>query len=151
MHVLVHGIFRPWNTRSPFSPLSCSHLPARRTLASHPSRARASALWAGRGLMCIQCFRSHRWPPISALLDNLKHHADGPRHRTRIELSACGTKEVIVATQSWMKQFDPAKAEHALHLVRRPAQRTRQRTNPRPLAYLLADRNSKHAAFQHAH
>ena len=55
--------------------------------------------------------------PIAALLENLKHPADGVRHRTRIELSARDTKEVIAATQTWMKQFDPTKAEHAHHLL----------------------------------
>jgi len=55
--------------------------------------------------------------PIPALLENLKHPADGVRHRTRIELSARDTKEVIAATQSWLKQFDPTKAEHAHHLL----------------------------------
>ena len=55
--------------------------------------------------------------PIPALLENLKHPADGVRHRTRIELSARDTKEVIAATQTWMKQFDPTKAEHAHHLL----------------------------------
>ncbi len=55
--------------------------------------------------------------PIPALLENLKHPADGVRHRTRVELSARDTKEVIAATQSWLKQFDPAKAEHAHHLL----------------------------------
>jgi putative membrane-bound dehydrogenase-like protein len=55
--------------------------------------------------------------PIPALLENLKHPADGVRHRTRVELSARDTKEVIAATQSWLKQFDPTKAEHAHHLL----------------------------------
>ena len=55
--------------------------------------------------------------PIAALLENLKHPADGVRHRTRVELSARDTKEVIAATQSWLKQFDPTKAEHAHHLL----------------------------------
>lgn len=55
--------------------------------------------------------------PIPALLENLKHAADGVRHRTRVELSARDTKEVIAATQSWLKQFDPTKAEHAHHLL----------------------------------
>lgn len=55
--------------------------------------------------------------PIPALLENLKHAADGVRHRTRVELSARDTKEVIAATQTWLKQFDPTKTEHAHHLL----------------------------------
>jgi len=55
--------------------------------------------------------------PIPALLENLKHPTDGVRHRTRVELSARDTKEVIAATQSWLKQFDPTKAEHAHALL----------------------------------
>ena len=55
--------------------------------------------------------------PVSALLENLKHPADSVRHRTRVELSGRDTKEVIAATQSWLKQFDPTKAEHAHHLL----------------------------------
>ncbi len=55
--------------------------------------------------------------PIPALLENLKHPADGVRHRTHIELSERDTKEVIAATQAWMKQFDPNKKEDAHHLL----------------------------------
>ena len=55
--------------------------------------------------------------PIPALLENLKHPTDGVRHRTRIELSARDSKEVIAATQTWMKQFDPAKKADAHHLL----------------------------------
>lgn len=55
--------------------------------------------------------------PIPALLENLKHPADGVRHRTRVELSERPTAEVIAATQEWMKQFDPAKKEDAHHLL----------------------------------
>ena len=55
--------------------------------------------------------------PIAALLENLKNPADSVRHRTRVELSGRDTKEVIAATQSWLKQFDPTKAEHAHHLL----------------------------------
>ncbi|MHB1078213.1 MAG: PVC-type heme-binding CxxCH protein [Prosthecobacter sp.] len=55
--------------------------------------------------------------PIPALLENLKHPTDGVRHRTHIELSERDTKEVIAATQAWMKQFDPNKKEDAHHLL----------------------------------
>jgi hypothetical protein len=44
--------------------------------------------------------------PIPALLENLKHPADGVRHRTRVELSERPTAKVIAATKVWMKQFD---------------------------------------------
>ena len=55
--------------------------------------------------------------PIPALLDNLKHPTDGVRQRTRVELSGRDTKEVIAATQQWMKQFDPARKEDARPLL----------------------------------
>ncbi|MBB5032361.1 PVC-type heme-binding CxxCH protein [Prosthecobacter vanneervenii] len=55
--------------------------------------------------------------PIPALLENLKHPTDSIRHRTHIELSERDTKEVIAATQAWMKQFDPGKKEDAHHLL----------------------------------
>ena len=55
--------------------------------------------------------------PIPALLENLKHPVDGVRHRTRVELSARDTKEVIAAAQTWVKQFDPNKKEDAHHLL----------------------------------
>ncbi len=55
--------------------------------------------------------------PIPALLENLKHPTDSVRHRNRVELSARDTKEVIAATQKWIKQFDPTKKEDAHHLL----------------------------------
>ncbi|MDP1587763.1 MAG: ThuA domain-containing protein [Prosthecobacter sp.] len=55
--------------------------------------------------------------PVAALLENLKHPADGVRHRTRVELSERPTAEVIAATKEWMKQFDPAKKEDAHPLL----------------------------------
>lgn len=55
--------------------------------------------------------------PIPALLENLKSPVDGIRHRTRVELSERDSKAVIAATQEWIKQFDPAKAEDAHHLL----------------------------------
>jgi putative membrane-bound dehydrogenase-like protein len=55
--------------------------------------------------------------PIPALLENLRHPADGVRHRTRVELSERPTAEVIVATKEWMKQFDVTKKEDAHHLL----------------------------------
>ena len=87
--------------------------------------------------------------PIAALLENLKHPTDGVRHRTRIELSARDTQEVIAATQTWMKQFDPTKAEHAHHLlealwvhqqhnVRNPALLDQVLKSPEPHARIAA-------------
>ena len=55
--------------------------------------------------------------PIPALLENLKHPANGVRHLTHIELSERDSKEVIAATQEWMKQFDPKKKEDAHALL----------------------------------
>ncbi|MFT7632169.1 MAG: putative heme-binding domain-containing protein [Mariniblastus sp.] len=55
--------------------------------------------------------------PIAALLENLKHPVNGVRHRTRVELSAHDTDEVIAATREWMKDFNPNDETEAHHLV----------------------------------
>ena len=55
--------------------------------------------------------------PIAALLDNLKHPVNGVRHRTRVELSARNSDEVIAATKKWMKDFDPNDETEAHHLL----------------------------------
>jgi len=55
--------------------------------------------------------------PIPVLLDNLKSPIDGIRQRTRVELSGRDSNEVIAATKEWIKQFDPAKASDAHHLL----------------------------------
>lgn len=72
--------------------------------------------------------------PIPALLENLKHPADGVRHRTRVELSERPTAEVIAATKEWMKQFDATKKEDAHHLLE--ALWVHQQHNVRDLALL---------------
>ncbi|MBI3880874.1 MAG: ThuA domain-containing protein [Verrucomicrobia bacterium] len=87
--------------------------------------------------------------PIPALLENLKHPTDGVRHRTRIELSGRETKEVIAATQTWMKQFDPNKKEdahpllealwlHQQHNVRNTALLAQLLKSPEPHARIAA-------------
>jgi len=55
--------------------------------------------------------------PISALLENLKHPVNGVRHRTRVELSARDSKEVIAAAQEWAKNFDANDETEAHHLL----------------------------------
>ncbi len=55
--------------------------------------------------------------PIPALLENLKSPIDGIRHRTHIELSGRDSKEVVAATQQWLKQFNPNKKEDAHPLL----------------------------------
>jgi putative membrane-bound dehydrogenase-like protein len=55
--------------------------------------------------------------PIEALLENLKHPVNGVRHRTRVELSARDSKEVIAATKKWMASFDPNDEKEAHHLL----------------------------------
>ena len=55
--------------------------------------------------------------PIAALLENLKHPINGVRHRTRVELSAHDSSEVIAATQKWMAGFDPNDETEAHHLL----------------------------------
>ena len=55
--------------------------------------------------------------PIKKLLDLLKEPEDDTRLRAKIELDKHDTKEVIAATQEWVKQFDPKKAEDAHHIL----------------------------------
>ena len=55
--------------------------------------------------------------PILALLENLKHPADGVRHRTRVELSERDSSKVLEAARLWAKDFDPAKEDEAHHLL----------------------------------
>jgi putative heme-binding domain-containing protein len=55
--------------------------------------------------------------PIPALLENLKHPVEGVRHRTRVELSARNSEEVIAATRQWMKDFNPNDEMEAHHLL----------------------------------
>ncbi len=55
--------------------------------------------------------------PIEVLLENLKHPVNGVRHRTRVELSARDSKEVIAATQKWMASFNPDDEQEAHHLL----------------------------------
>ncbi len=54
---------------------------------------------------------------LPELMTNLEHPVDGVRHRTRIELSARDTQEVIAAVQEWTKQFDPNSKDDAHHLL----------------------------------
>ncbi len=74
--------------------------------------------------------------PIKVLLENLKHPTDSIRQRTRIELSARDSKEVIAATKEWMKQFDATKKEDDHHLLE--ALWLHQQHNVRDLALLAA-------------
>ena len=55
--------------------------------------------------------------PIGKLLDVLKHPDNGPRHRTRIELSARDSKAVTDAAAKWAKQFDPKRKEECHHIL----------------------------------
>ena len=55
--------------------------------------------------------------PIATLLDILKNPTNIIRHRARIELSERDTKEVIAATEKWLKQFDSSNKDHAHHIL----------------------------------
>lgn len=55
--------------------------------------------------------------PIAQLLENLKHPVNGVRHRTRVELSARETKEVIAAVEKWVAQFDVNNEKEAHHAL----------------------------------
>lgn len=54
---------------------------------------------------------------LTELMKNLEHPIDGVRHRTRVELSAHPTAEVLAACESWLANFDPKKSEHAHHFL----------------------------------
>ena len=53
--------------------------------------------------------------PIAKLLDNLKSSEDRVRYRTRIELTARPTAEVLAETQKWIAALDPKDADHEHH------------------------------------
>ncbi|QNN23051.1 hypothetical protein HED60_12480 [Planctomycetales bacterium ZRK34] len=55
--------------------------------------------------------------PINKLLDLLKSPYNSIRYRVRIELSERPTKDVIAATEKWIKQWNPTRTEHAHHLL----------------------------------
>tara|TARA_R110002096_G_scaffold16106_14_gene55045 strand:- start:3850 stop:7413 length:3564 start_codon:yes stop_codon:yes gene_type:complete len=54
---------------------------------------------------------------LDELMVNLEHPIDGVRHRTRVELSARDSEEVIAACQKWMAQWDKKNPDHAHHLL----------------------------------
>jgi azurin len=55
--------------------------------------------------------------PTNELLDLLKNPINGIRQRVRVELSGRDTREVIVATEEWVKQFDIQNPNHAHHML----------------------------------
>lgn len=84
--------------------------------------------------------------PIEELLENLKHPVDGVRHRTRIELSARDSDEVLAAAQQWAKNFDPNDETEAHHLLEALwLHQQHNATNEELLAKLL-DSEVPHAA-----
>ena len=55
--------------------------------------------------------------PIEALLENLKHPTNSVRHRTRVELSARDSEQVLAATKNWAANFNPNDEKEAHHLL----------------------------------
>jgi glucose/arabinose dehydrogenase len=55
--------------------------------------------------------------PIPQLLDLLKEFEDRVRYRTKIELSARDTREVMTALQTWMDRLDPKDARYEHHMM----------------------------------
>lgn len=55
--------------------------------------------------------------PITSLLENLKSPVDGVRQRTRVELAARATSEVVTELEKWTKQFSTTKTEDAHNLL----------------------------------
>ncbi len=54
---------------------------------------------------------------IPELLENFRHPTLGVRHRTRVELSARPTRDVIDATDAWVKTLDPKDEKDARLLL----------------------------------
>lgn len=54
---------------------------------------------------------------IDSLLDNLKHHEDRTRYRTRRELRARDTAEVLTATAKWIASLDQSDPNYEHHLL----------------------------------
>jgi len=84
--------------------------------------------------------------PIEALLENLKHPVNGVRHRTRVELSARNSQEVIAATQAWMKDFDPNDETEAHHLLEALWLHQQHNVRNEELLNKLLNSKVKHAA-----
>lgn len=68
----------------------------------------------GRDLLPIKKVHGE---PIAKLLDLLKEPENDVRMRAKIELDTRDSKEVIAATQKWVKQFDAGKVEDAHHIL----------------------------------
>lgn len=54
---------------------------------------------------------------ITRILAALESPINGIRHRARVELSERPAKEVIAATQKWLKTWDPKNKAHAHHFL----------------------------------
>ncbi len=83
---------------------------------------------------------------IEALLENLKHPVNGVRHRTRVELSARDSKEVIAATQKWMANFNANDEQEAHHLLEALWLHQQHNVKNEPLLAKLLNSSVKHAA-----
>ncbi len=83
--------------------------------------------------------------PIEALLENLKHPVNGVRHRTRVELSARDSAEVIAATQKWIKDFDANDEKEAHHLLEALWMHQQHNVRNEELLNRLLDSKVKHA------
>ncbi|MFT7489751.1 MAG: mono/diheme cytochrome c family protein/glucose/arabinose dehydrogenase [Candidatus Promineifilaceae bacterium] len=84
---------------------------------------------------------------IKNLLGNLKHPVDGVRHRSRVELSAHNSDDVIVATREWMKAFDPSKEDEAHHLLEALWLHQQHNVRDEALLKILLDSPVEHAAI----
>lgn len=54
---------------------------------------------------------------LDQLMKNLEHRVDGIRYRTRIELSARDSQEVVAACKKWLANFDAKNEAHAHHFL----------------------------------
>ncbi|MAE63061.1 MAG: hypothetical protein CMJ18_02210, partial [Phycisphaeraceae bacterium] len=63
--------------------------------------------------------KNHRMSgkPVAQLLAHLESPQERERYRARLELSGRDSKTVAAAAASWLARFDPARKEHAPHLL----------------------------------
>ena len=84
--------------------------------------------------------------PIPVLLENLKHSVNGVRHRTRVELSARDSKEVLAAAKEWVKDFDVNDETEAHHMLEALWLHQQHGAKNQPLLEALLESDVGHAA-----
>lgn len=84
---------------------------------------------------------------IPELLENFRHPSNGVHQRTRVELSARPTVEVIAATEKWRENLDPKNEKDARLLLEALWVHQQHNVRNRPLLDLLLQSPVRHAAI----